>query len=181
MDYWKEDYEIIDEVPEEDLEEGWQREIEIEEFDVPEVRWAEDIERIENPRLKAKEIESADNILQMEREWEARYEAGEISLDYLIFERLCGSIAQAKRRAATRSALASEGITYNDLGILSDNVERLFSGDIEMIGKDERLKKVVETMGPESAQELADKMLEEEEIPEDAYEYIKDKVKTYGK
>lgn len=178
MEYWKEDYEIIDEVLEEDRENEWHREIE---FDIPEVRWAEDIENIENLILKAKEIESADNILQMEREWEARYEAGEISLDYLIAERLFGSIGKAKRQAATRSGLASVGITYNDLGILSGDAERLYSGDIEMMGKDERLKEVIETMRPESAQELADEMLEEGEISEETYEYIKDKIRTYGK
>ena len=181
MEYWKEDYEIIDEVPAEDYEEKWHRRIELIEFEIPEVWWAEDIENIENPRLKSKEIESADKILQMERDWEARYEAGEISLDYLIAERLFGSIGKAKRQAATRSALESEGITYNDLGILSEDIERLFSGDIEMMGKDERLKSVVEKMGPESAQELADEMLEEGEISKETHEYLKDKVKTYGK
>ena len=153
---------------------------EIEDMEVPDLWYAEDINEIEDPFLRAKEIMEAEKIDQQERDLEAQLEAGEITKDQFDAKYQYG-IRKQKSKLATRTALESVGMTYDDLGDLSEDWELLTAGDLDRIEQKERLQKSINHMGPEASQELADAMLKEGKISKDTHNMISRQVRLNRK
>ena len=137
MTNWREEIFELDEFPEEYLDQEVLEETM--EWDKPDVCWAEDIENIQNPEIKQKEIEAAERLLEKENTLEKRFESGEISEDMYQAELDIG-LRRQKSKAATRCALESVGITYDHLGDLSEDLDIYASGDLGLMeNKDQEL------------------------------------------
>lgn len=145
-------------------------------LEIPEVPWADDIRKIEDPVLREKEIETAEKLLEERRQALERYESGEID-EATLHNELEHKIGPKERRAATRAGLESVGITYDDFGDLSEDRDILAKGDAGLFDVKDRLKETIRELGPDAAQELADQMLEDGEISEDTHESISRQVR----
>ena len=77
------------------------------------------------------------------------------------------------RKATTRCGLASVGLTYDHLGDVSEDAELYATGDLKMLELKDRLKDTIEDIGPKAAEELADRMHEDERLSDDTDERIK--------
>jgi hypothetical protein len=140
----------------------------INDLEVPEVRWKEDIERIPDLDLKLEEIQKAEKFIAEKKALDDRLENGEISLgayDSILRPRM--------RKATTRCGLASVGLTYDHLGDVSEDAELYATGDLKMLELKDRLKDTIEDIGPKAAEELADRMHEDERLSDDTDERIK--------
>ena len=145
------------------------------EMEIPDVHWAKDIRRIENPILREREIEAAKKLFEKEQELNARIESEELSpFDAEIeFE----SLRQQKAAASTRSGLASVGLTYDHLVDVAEDYDRLTTGDYRTVDLADQVKRKVYELGPENAQKLADEMLEEGRLSRKNYDFITRKVR----
>ena len=145
------------------------------EMEIPDVHWAKDIERIENPILREREIEAAKKLIEKEEELDARIESGELSpFDAEIeFE----SLRSKKAAASTRSLFASVGLTYDHFGSVAEDNFRLSYGNYDYINLSDKVKKAVYDLGPQRAQELADKKLEEGTLSRENYDFISRQVR----
>jgi hypothetical protein len=169
-DSWFEDN---DENPE-DPEEYKRRVFEME---IPPVRWAEDIERIRSPEIREREIEAAKDFLENEKELDRKLEAGEISESQHLFDREI-QVIHGGATISTRCALAAEGITYEILGDLGDDVTYKLRPKLDLPKLRPEIRETVEALGPDAAQELADRMLEEDNQGfKEAHEIISRQVK----
>lgn len=165
-DYYHEDdiddYELVeDQIEQPDLFEEVMDDLEI-----PDVQWKEDIERITDLDLKLKEIQEAEKFITEKKALDDSLDNGEISLgayDSIIRPRT--------RKASTRCGLESVGLTYDQLGDLSEDNELLPKG-LEMIELKDRLKDTIDDIGPDAAEELADEMHDDDEIGDDAHDLI---------
>ena len=165
MNALKEEMHEFEEQPDEADIENLQPEMEI-----PDVHWTKDIERIENPILREREIEAAKKIVEKEEEINTRIESGELSpFDAEIeFE----SLRSKKAAASTRSLFASVGLTYDHFGSVAEDNFRLSYGNYDYINLSDKVKKAVYDIGPENAQQLADEMLEEGTLSRENYDFI---------
>ncbi|MFC1895389.1 hypothetical protein ACFL0Q_01835 [Thermodesulfobacteriota bacterium] len=150
------------------------------EFEIPDVWWAKDIEKIEHPEMKQKEIQAAETIVEKEKAQLEKLESGKINKGQYDDEYEYG-IREQKRRAATRSALESVGLTYDHLGDVAEDYDILIFGNLDLVEKKKSLKEAIDSMGPEAAQELADQMLKEGRISRMAHETISRQTRLYGK
>lgn len=140
----------------------------LEELEIPDVPWREDIEKIPRPSIKLKEICEAEKYQAEKNVLDKRFEDGEISLGAY------DSILRPKRlKATTRCALASVDLIIDDLGDASEDYDLLTTGNLEKIEQKERLKNKIEAIGPDVAEELADRIHDEERLSDDTYERIK--------
>lgn len=160
---------------EEDTEEFEARALEAD-LEIPDVFWADDIAKIEDPRLRNHEIRAAQKIVQQERELSARMESEGMDPGTREVEILC-SLMPKKRVAATRSALANVGLTYDHLGDIAEDQQMLCTGNPDLLDRKVDLLGTISEMGPDRAQELADRMLEEEGISDEAHESISRQVR----
>lgn len=187
MFLWPNEFPDFDDVPEVEIEK-----LQEEELEVPDVHWKEDIENIEDPELKEKEIHVAEKLIEEEENLNEQLDRGKI--DHMLFEqKYQDELAHKKSKTATRCGIESVGMTYNDLGDLIEEYELSSTGDIKKIEQREesqkeldrkmgRLQEAVETLGPEKAQELADRMDQDEEFEEEkSYDFISDKINRYKK
>jgi hypothetical protein len=180
--------EIPDEYPEDELMydpwdlpdryyEEWRDEIRSQkEVEIPEVDWAEDIENIDNLEIQQKEIEAAEKILDQESDLKEKLESGKITENQYLNEYEFG-IRNAKRKATTRSALESAGLTYDDLGDVSEDWDFLVSGSPDLAQIKDQLRNTIDTLGPEQAQALADRMLAEGKLSQNTWETISRQVR----
>jgi len=145
---------------------------EYDDLEIPDVRWKEDIEKIPDHDLKLKEIQEAEKFEAEEKALRDRVENGDMSLG--MYESI---IRPKMRKATTRCGLASVGLTYDDLGDLSEDAEFLATGDLKMTELKDRLKDTIEDIGPDAAEELADQMHEEERLSDDSYERIQRQIR----
>ncbi len=141
------------------------------EQEVPDVWWAEDIAKIENPIIQKKEIEAAQKWLDKRNERLEEYESGEKDLKYFGADN--PDLTRRGIKAATRCALESEGITYEDLGDLSEDARRLQAGDLEFVETKDHVKKMLRDVDPEVDKELAEKVIEEHELSKDDAESLR--------
>ena len=161
-DYSEEPEEVFLENPEENLEID---------PDIPDVSWKEDIQKIENPILREKAIEEANKILEAQKELDKRFESGKIdNIDYE--HEYFHVLGRKKVSAATRAAFASEGITGDHLGDLSEDQGLFVAGDTKALDLKDRVEGKIRDIGTDAAQELADRMLEEGKISEATHESI---------
>ena len=171
MNRWGNDMGEFDEMREEENEELLENELEI-----PDVDWAEDIAQIKDPELREKEIIAAENLLNAEEHLNKLYATGK--MDQITFENKYHSeIRPRKKKATTRCGLETVGITFDDLGDLVEDYEALETRDLKIIDQRERLKEAIKRLGPEAAQELADRMYGEKRLDREAYEKISGQVR----
>ena len=162
---------------EEDLRD-LEREENVVEDEIPEVWWADKIREIENPVIREQEIEAAEKLLEEEKELLRKYEAGEI--DGPTFDaKYQHELSSKMRRAATRSGLESTGLTWDHLGDLAEDNRFLAKGDTELLDQKDHLKEMIRELGPDASQELADEMLGEGRIGEEAHETISRQVRLH--
>jgi hypothetical protein len=140
------------------------------EMEIPDVHWAKDIERIENPILREREIEAANKLIEAERELYTALESGELSQFDAEIE--LESLRSQKAAASTRAGLASVGLTYDHLIDVADEYDRLTTGDYQTVDLVDQVKRRVYELGPENAQQRANKMLEEGSLSRESYDLI---------
>jgi hypothetical protein len=145
------------------------------EMEIPDVHWAKDIIQIENPILREREIEAAKKLIEKEDELNARIESGEIS--QFDSESELESLRSQKAAASTRALFASAGLTYDHFGYVAEEYDRLTPGDYRTIDLADQVKKEVYDLGPQRAQERADKMLEEGRLSRENYDFISRQVR----
>ena len=187
MSFWSEEMPDFDELPEEEIER-----LQEEDLEVPEVRWKEDIENIEDLELKEKEIHIAEKLLEEEKDLDEKLERGEIDqIDYEL--KYQGELLPNQRKSATRSAIESVGITYDKIGEVVDKYDDYLTGDIKEIERREEqrkehdrlmggLQEVVETLGPEKAQNIAESMKQDEKFEgEKSYDFISNQIDRFNK
>lgn len=146
------------------------------ELDIPDVWWKDDIVKIENPKMKEREIKRAKKLVKERQELDKKFKSGEINeFNYWAKkERLHYKDA----RAATSSGLASVGLDYGKIEELSEDYDILVTGDIKLIEVNDRVNKLVKK-NPQAAQELADRMFKEGKLSEEAHKFISGKVRRH--
>jgi len=138
--------------------------------EIPDVHWKEDIENIDDDYLRDMQIEAAQKIFDKDRQVSDQYERGEI--DDFEWEIQQAELIKESAQASTRAGLASVGITPDHLGDISEDNDFVQTGNVEMIEKKERLQETIDKIGPDAAQDLADRMLDEEKIGKEAHDMI---------
>ena len=144
--------------------------------DLPEVWWAEDIASIENPMLREEVVEEAERIVDQEHQLEEMSKDGLLDGDGAI-DWYREKLLPQKQRAATKAGLASVGLTYDHLGDLAEDHDFLTADDGRLAKLKSRLPGAIDNLGTNEAQELADRMLEEGAISEEAHKIISRQVK----
>ena len=149
---------------------------EIDNLEIPDVSWKEDIENIPDHDLQLEEIELAKKLLNDEKTLRERLDKGEISIGkYDVIHQ--DIIWPKMRKAATRCGLKSVDLTWDRLGSLSEEAGDLATGDLKMSKLMDRLKDTIDSIGPDAAEELADRMHDEERLSDGTHERIKRQVR----
>lgn len=97
--------------------------------------------------------------------------AHELEYDY--------TVRRAQCRLDSELSLAEAGLSFEDLGSLSDDYDQLIreaSSDLDFSRYAEGIEAVVDRRGAEEAQEIADVMREEDRLSDEAHEYISRKI-----
>ena len=184
MEEWSEEIPEFEDYPER-IEEEIDENVSEMDLEIPDVWWREDIEKIEDPEIREREIEVAERIIEKKEALNERLDSGEITQGRYDDDYLLGGLREEGRKAATRSGLGSVGVTYDVLGDLLEDqdflIHDLASGNTELMDAKGEVKEIVGELGTESARELADRMKDEGEIGEDAHETISRQVRLHGK
>ena len=175
MNEWEPEYEDLED-REELPEDGLTDDMFLQEMEVPDVEWKEDIENIEDPEIKAEEIEAAERYLEKERELKKMVEAGRISEGEYD-----SRLRPERRKAATRYGLESVGLTYDQLGDISEDYDILTTGDPETMDLKQDLGSKIEMAGEDIAAELADRLLEDEKINTRQHQSLTRQARIHGK
>ena len=101
--------------------------------------------------------------------------------DYHFWEANNFDLRKEKSKASTRSALAAEGLTYDMLGDVAEDWDFISADNQKMMGLKDELKRTVKRLGPEAAQQLADKQLEEGKLSDHAYKMISRQIRLQRK
>lgn len=182
MSRWTEDWPEFEDVPNEIDVELDKLETEPDEVDleIPDVWWAEDLQSIEDHDLQEKEIQAAQKLMEEGAEFDARLdtkvESGQIEPATAEVEYLCEMMPK-ERKAATRAGLATEGLTYDHLGDISEDQDLLATGNPDLLDRKAAMVKRVRELGPDQAQEVADKLEEDGQILDTSRESISRQVK----
>jgi len=183
MTHWYEDHGEFDEQPDEYSEQEAQKLEKARSMEAPDVAWKEDIEKIENPDIKKKEIEIAEKFNKKWLAVEEKVDSGEISeVDY-FGELICKRWPE-ERKHATRCGLESEGITYDDLGDVAEDLDFLIAdagGNPKPAQMKNELKQMIARSGPQACQQLADDMLEDDKISQETHDSILRQLRLYEK
>lgn len=183
MTHWYEDYGEFDEMPDEYLEEEAQKSAEAKSMEVPDVAWKEDIDKIENPDIKKKEIETAEKFDKKWKAVEEKVDSGKMSeVDY-FGELICKRWPE-ERKHTTRCGLESIDLTYDDLGDLAEDQDFLIAdagGNPKPAQMKNELKQMIGRRGPQASQQLADDMLEDGKITKETHDTISRQVRLYEK
>jgi len=180
MNNWEGDFDWFDDMLDEFFETDFSDETIPEDLEIPDVEWADEIEQIDNPKIKEREIEAAEKILDKEENLEKKLEDGDIDENQYLNEYEFG-IQNSKRKATTRTGLESVDITYDDLGDITEDMDILISGTPEIADMKEQLKSTIDSIGSEAAQELADDMLEEGRLSKSTHDTITRQVRLNDK
>ena len=146
--------------------------------EIPDVDWIEDLKNIEDDDLRQKEIQEAEKIKKEEMELRDRLDRGEIGFDRYETIRQC-TLLPKMRKARTRCGLASVGLTYDDLGDITEDSEYLHREGARIADLKDRLKSTIADIGPDAAQALADSLHEEEALSKDTHDRISRQVRIY--
>ena len=118
--------------------------------------------------------------MEKENVLDEKLESGEISKSRYDHEKLA-VLGKEQARFSARCDLESEGITYEDLGAVSERLGLIAKGDDRMLDKLDRLDVVIDRIGPEAAQDIADRRLKEGELSKKMHGIISDHVKRHRK
>jgi len=140
-------------------------------LEIPDVPWQEDIKKIPDHNLQLEEIRKAEKLLNQEKTLREQLDKGEISRGR--YDVIHQDILMPKMwKATTQCGFATVDLTHDDFGDISEDEEFLMTGDLKMTELKDRLKKTIDNIGPDAAQELADRMRDEEKLSEDTYDSI---------
>jgi hypothetical protein len=134
--------------------------------------WNENIDEIENPEVKEKRIEGAEKIIEEEKELERKLEAGEMSDDWYVHERLV-VMGRKKVKFSMGADLDYIGLSWDHLIDVAEdagNLPRAGAGDPVPMKFSEKVERAVRDLGPDCVEEVADDNLEKEKIPESVHE-----------
>ena len=174
---YKESEELC-EVAEEEMEEAYQEEKAEEEMEIPEVEWAEDLERIEDLEIRQEEIKAAEEIVEKERDLNERRESGETTGEAYLSERNI-YLRGKKREATTRSFLKSRGRNVgNHLGRVFEGWDDIKEGSQAMVRKKTDLWDVKNQLGEEGFEELLNRTVDGHELREEIDEEVLEKRKS---
>jgi hypothetical protein len=180
---WYEEPEPFDEIPDEYSQQKAHKIAESKAMQIPDVDWQADIEKIENPDIKKKEIEIAEKFNQKWQGLDEKLESGQITeADY--FGELIGKRWPEQRKHTTRCGLESEGITYDDLGDVAEDWDFLLAdagGNPRPAKLKNELRQIIDRRGPQACQKLADDMLKDEKISQQTHDSILRQVRLYEK
>jgi len=141
----------------------------------PEPEWARDLLAIENDLLREQNLVRAEKLLGAKEQLEQKVESGEISQAKFEMEYENG-LRRPLSRARTSASLAAAGLTYDRLGDVSEDLELLASDasadESRLLNLKDEVKETVERLGPEAAQELADRMQAEGNLGKEAHGLI---------
>jgi len=175
---YKESEEAYD--PEGENREGvaeWEERLEGKE-EIPDVEWAEDIMRIEDPKMRREEIEAAGEIVEKERNLEERRAAGETTGEAYLGERYIYLRGQ-KREATTRSFLKSRGRNVgNHLGRVFEGWNDIEDGSKQMGRKKNELWQVKNQLGKDVFERLLDRTVDGHELREEIDQDVLEEVKS---
>ena len=168
----EEDYEENEDVPRENdyenpehLDENF-----MDVADLPPIEGAEFIAKIEDPEVREREVEAAERICEKRQDLERKLDSGEISQGAYEHERqLLGIKAN---RAITRWELAAQGVTYDKIGDTMEDWNHILDENLIWAKYRSRIKERAEEIGPESAQELADRMRKEGRLSKEAHDIV---------
>jgi len=161
-------------------EEDFENEMGKQEEKIPKIWWFESTKDIPDSEAKLEMIENAKKIAEKEIKLENKLKSGEISKERYDHENL-EVLGKKKAKYATRSALESVGITSDDLGDVSEDLEILTSMNPKVAEMKEGVKELIHDKGPKFAEELADEMLEKDKIEESTHKSILRQVRLHGK
>jgi len=138
--------------------------------DLPPIEGVEFIARIEDPEVREREVEAAERIDEKRQDLNRKLESGEISQGAYEHERhLLGIKAQ---RAITRWQLSAQGVTYDKIGDTMEDWNHIPEEDLDLADFRSRIKKNAEEIGPESAQEVAERRRRAGKLSKDGYDII---------
>ena len=168
--------EVSDEMSEE-MDEEYEKE-KLEEMGIPEVEWAEDMERIEDLEIRQEEIKAAEEIVEKERALNERRESGETTGEDYLSERNI-YLRGKKREATTRSFLKSRGRNVgNHLGRVFEGWDDIKEGSQAMVRKKTDLWQVKNQLGEEGFEELLNRTVDGHELREEIDEEVLEQVKS---
>ena len=168
--------EVSDEMSEE-MDEEYEKE-KLEEMGIPEVEWAEDMERIEDLEIRQEEIKAAEEIVEKERALNERRESGETTGEDYLSERNI-YLRGKKREATTRSFLKSRGRNVgNHLGRVFEGWDDIKEGSQAMVRKKTDLWQVKNQLGEEGFEELLNRTVDGYELREEIDEEVLEQVKS---
>jgi len=158
---WPEDSEEVDEVlieKVETLKEGgaW---------------WAEDILDIKNEQLREEAIESSEKYAEKKKAAIEKSESEGKDLKYLLADHPDLIVDGVK--ISSRISKETVGITGDDLGDVAEDMRLLNAQDLESLKAKDHVRSLLEQVDPEVGEELAEKVIEEEEVPEEAAESLR--------
>lgn len=144
-------------------------------MDIPDVDWAEDIRQIENPILREREIKAAKKLDQKEKAINAKVESGKLT----PFQAECefSDLRNEKSNASFRASLASIDLTWDHLFDVAEEYDLLTTGDYNTVKLADEVEKAIGRLGPDLAQEQADKMFEKGQLSKKTYDFISRKVR----
>jgi hypothetical protein len=147
---------------------------------IPKEWWTEEVERIQDPKLRKKETDAAIKIAEKEKRLDDKLESGEISKDRYDFEKL-RDLGKEKVKFSMSSGLESVDLSWDHIGDLIEDYDILVSGDPKTDKMKEGVKKLIRNRGPKYAKEVADRMLEKDELSKSTYDTIMRQIRLHGK
>ena len=135
-----------------------------------------DIKAIEDPVIQKKESENAIKLFNEKKALRNRLDRGEINMDTYdatYLEKIKPKITKAK----SRCAFASVRLNWDDFGDVMEDIENLPKEDTRMAELKDGIKEKISVIGPDAAQELADRLHEEEVLSKDAHDRISRQVR----
>jgi len=173
MNEYEENFDELDEAPDE-----YTDDMILEEKEIPDVYWAEDIEKIENLEIREMEIETARKIQDKQHALEEKLESGEITQDQYEAKYLF-ELKPEKNRATTRCGLESIDLSYDKLGEVSEEYSIIASGNLKLLENWEKVDDTIDLKGEKAAQGLADKRKDDEEMSDSTHKTISRKVRLH--
>lgn len=152
-------------------------------LDIPDEDLRRDLKAIEDSTIRENESQKVKKIFNEKNELRDRLDRGDISLDTydaIYIETIKPQMSKAK----TRCGQASVGLNNDRIADIIEDAEYLHKEDTRLSGLKDSLKQKISYLGPDRAQEEAERLLEEEIIGKDVHSRISRQVRIhrgYGK
>ena len=181
MSKWRDGY---DELPDVDFE-GEIMEKYLEEERVPEwlekemameeVDWEDDIEKIEDPEAKRREMKEVEEIKEMQKQLKERSESEDIAEKGIIHGG-GGDLMRRKRAGTVRSFLESKGFSAEGYGGIFERWDDRTCPLGERNIREREVGEVIDELGPEAIEQLNDRMLREGKISKKTHSAVSEHV-----